>query len=159
MRRIDTTAFRIARRGTSREINRQIALNLVREKQPISRADLARLMGVRPGAISLLVDELLHSGRVFEGAKGESSGGRDPELFDIITMVRDEAQIGEVQKAIDETIAHFQSTLPDPQRLADIKHQRRYAFLMGLDTPDRVGESLQRIIALTGGIEAVETSM
>ena len=44
---------------TSREINRQIALNLVREKQPISRADLARLMGVRRGAISRLVNELL----------------------------------------------------------------------------------------------------
>lgn len=88
MRRIDTTAFRIARRGTSREINRQIALNLVREKQPISRADLARLMGVRPGAISLLVDELLHSGRVFEGAKGESSGGRKPRHLYIETRRR-----------------------------------------------------------------------
>ena len=29
MRRISTTAFRIARRGTFREINRQIALNLL----------------------------------------------------------------------------------------------------------------------------------
>jgi N-acetylglucosamine repressor len=37
-------------RGTSREINRQISLNLVREKQPVSRADLARLMGLPPGA-------------------------------------------------------------------------------------------------------------
>ncbi|HEY6552008.1 MAG TPA: ROK family transcriptional regulator [Vicinamibacteria bacterium] len=72
------TAFRIARRGTSREINRQIALNLVRAKQPLSRADLARLMGVRRGAISLLVNELLESGLVFEGQKGESKRGRKP---------------------------------------------------------------------------------
>jgi predicted NBD/HSP70 family sugar kinase len=78
MRRINPSAFRIARRGTSREINRQIALNLVREKQPISRADLARLMGMRPGAVSLLVNDLLRSGLVFEGAKGESKGGRRP---------------------------------------------------------------------------------
>ena len=49
MRRISPTGFRIARRGTFREINRQIALNLVRAKQPISRAELARLMGVRRG--------------------------------------------------------------------------------------------------------------
>src|SRR5437867_1469179 len=48
MRRISTTAFRIARRGTFREINRQIALNLVRAKQPISRAELARLLGGHP---------------------------------------------------------------------------------------------------------------
>jgi len=88
MRRINTTAFRIARRGTSREINRQIALNLVRERQPLSRADLARLMGVRPGGISRLVNELLESGLVFEGDKGESRGGRKPRHLHIETRQR-----------------------------------------------------------------------
>jgi predicted NBD/HSP70 family sugar kinase len=88
MRRISPTEFRIARRGTSREINRQIALNLVRAKQPISRAELARLMGVRRGAISLLVNELLASGLVFEGAKGESKRGRKPMHLYIETRRR-----------------------------------------------------------------------
>jgi hypothetical protein len=45
MRRISPTTFKIARRGTSREINRQIALNLVRTRQPISRAELALIPG------------------------------------------------------------------------------------------------------------------
>lgn len=85
MRRISSTTFTIARRGTSREINRQIALNLVRAKQPISRADLARLMGVRRGAVSRLVDELLEAGLVFEGAKGESRRGRKPTYLHIET--------------------------------------------------------------------------
>ena len=88
MRRISPTTFRIARRGTSREINRQIALNLVRANQPLSRADLARLMGVRRGAISLLVNELLQSGLVFEGAKGESKRGRKPMNLYIETRRR-----------------------------------------------------------------------
>lgn len=88
MRRINPTRFRVATRGTSREINRQIAFNLVREKQPISRAELARLMGVRPGAISLLVNELLGSGLVFEGAKGESKVGRRPMQLHIDTRRR-----------------------------------------------------------------------
>jgi predicted NBD/HSP70 family sugar kinase len=88
MRRINPSAFRVARRGTSREINRQIALNLVREKQPISRADLARLMGMRPGAVSLLVNELLESRLVFEGAKGDSQGGRRPTHLYIETRRR-----------------------------------------------------------------------
>ena len=78
MRRINPSAFHVARRATSREINRQIALNLVREKQPISRAELARVMGMRRGAVSLLVNQLLESGQVFEGAKGESKRGRRP---------------------------------------------------------------------------------
>ena len=85
MRRISPTAFRIARRGTSREINRQIALNLVRSRQPISRADLARLMGVRRGAISRLVKDLLRAKQVFEGAKGESKRGRKPRHLYIET--------------------------------------------------------------------------
>lgn len=88
MRRISTTAFRIARRGTSREINRQIALNLVRSRQPISRAELARLMGVRRGAVSRLVDELLEAGLVFEGLKGESPRGRKPTQLHLETRRR-----------------------------------------------------------------------
>jgi N-acetylglucosamine repressor len=88
VRRINPSQFRIARRGTSREINRQIALNLVRAKQPISRADLARLMGMRRGAVSRLVGELLESGLVFEGSKGESRRGRRPTPLHIETRRR-----------------------------------------------------------------------
>jgi len=88
VRRISPTTFRIARRGTSREINRQIVLNLIRSKQPVSRAELARLMGVRRGAVSRLVDELLAAGLVFEGAKGESLRGRKPMHLHIETRRR-----------------------------------------------------------------------
>jgi predicted NBD/HSP70 family sugar kinase len=88
MRRISITGFHIARRGTSREINRQIALNLIRSKEPISRAELARLMGVRRGVISRLVDELLEARLVFEGAKGASLRGRRPMHLHIETRRR-----------------------------------------------------------------------
>jgi len=88
VRRISPTTFQIARRGTSREINRQIALNLVRSRQPISRADLARLMGVRRGAVSRLVADLLRARQVFEGAAGESRRGRKPRQLYIDTRRR-----------------------------------------------------------------------
>ncbi|HEY5402139.1 MAG TPA: ROK family protein [Pyrinomonadaceae bacterium] len=79
MRKINPHDFKVARRGTSREINRQIALNLIRAHQPISRADLARLMNVRRGVTSLLVSELLDEALIFEGAVGEAVGrGRRP---------------------------------------------------------------------------------
>ena len=71
--------LRVARRGTAREINRRIALNLIRTNQPISRADLARLMSTRRGAITLLVNELISDGAVFEGATGEAPRGRKPK--------------------------------------------------------------------------------
>ena len=88
MRRISPTAFRIARRGTPREINRQIALNLIRSRQPISRADLARLMGVRTGGISRLIQDLIRTKQVFEGAKGEAKRGRKPRYLYIETRRR-----------------------------------------------------------------------
>jgi N-acetylglucosamine repressor len=79
MRRINPSAFKVAKRGTSREINRQITLNLIRVKQPISRAELARMMGMRRGAVTLLINELIEGGLVREGAKGQSRRGRRPQ--------------------------------------------------------------------------------
>jgi predicted NBD/HSP70 family sugar kinase len=89
MRKINPHDFKVARRGTSREINRQIALNLIRAQQPVSRADLARLMNVRRGVASLLVSELLSESLIFEGALGESVGrGRRPTFLYIDSRER-----------------------------------------------------------------------
>ncbi len=89
MRKINPHDFKVARRGTSREINRQIALNLIRAHQPISRADLARLMNVRRGVASLLVSELLAESLIFEGALGEAVGrGRRPTFLYIDSRQR-----------------------------------------------------------------------
>ncbi|HKX27204.1 MAG TPA: ROK family transcriptional regulator [Blastocatellia bacterium] len=88
MRKINPDNFRIATRSTSREINRQIALNLVRAHQPISRADLARIMGLHRGAVSLIVNDLLDEGLIFEGATGESQRGRKPTFLYIDTRQR-----------------------------------------------------------------------
>ena len=73
--------FRVATRGTSREINRSIVLNLVRAHQPISRADLARMMNVRRGAISRIVNNLIADGVIFEGATGQAVRGRKPTFL------------------------------------------------------------------------------
>src|SRR5919106_3209051 len=81
MRRIDLSRFRVATQGTSRDINRRIALNLVRALQPISRADLARAMGVRRGTVSVIVNELLEQRLVFEGATGQAVRGRKPTFL------------------------------------------------------------------------------
>src|SRR5918994_6666147 len=81
MRRINPSRFKVATRGTSRDINRRIVLNLVRAHQPISRADLARAMGVRRGSVSIIVNELLEQKLVFEGATGETVRGRKPTFL------------------------------------------------------------------------------
>jgi N-acetylglucosamine repressor len=88
MRHIDPNRFHVATRGTSRQINRQIALTLIGSHQPISRADLARRMKMRRGAIGLLVQELLGERHIVEGTTGQAARGRKPTLLYINTRQR-----------------------------------------------------------------------
>ena len=81
MKRVHPGPFAVARRGLHREINREIVLNLVRARQPLSRADVARLMGTRRGAVSLIVNDLIAEGLLFEGATGETPRGRKPKFL------------------------------------------------------------------------------
>jgi N-acetylglucosamine repressor len=81
MKPVHPKNLRMATRGTTREINRRVVLDLIRINQPISRADLARLMGTRRGAVSVLVNQLIEDGAVFEGATGEAKRGRKPTFL------------------------------------------------------------------------------
>jgi len=88
MRKINIDDFQVATRSTSRDINRQIALNLIKEHQPISRADLARLMNVTRGVVTTLANELIELGLIYEGATGEVSRGRKPTFLHVRTRDR-----------------------------------------------------------------------
>ena len=88
LRRIDTRRFVRATRTTSRDINRRIILNLVRENEPISRAELARRMGIGRGMITSLVAELLESGEIYSGSTVAAPRGRRPEMLFVRTRDR-----------------------------------------------------------------------
>ena len=88
MRKINTRSFRLATRSTPREVNRQIVLNLIREHQPISRAELARRMNVRRASLTKIVRELLTSGDVEETGTAASARGRRPTLLRVRTSGR-----------------------------------------------------------------------
>jgi N-acetylglucosamine repressor len=82
VRKINPHDFTLATRGTSREINRQIALTLIRTHQPVSRADLSRLMETNRANVTLLVNELMDEGLVREGAQGNQKvRGRKPTFL------------------------------------------------------------------------------
>ncbi len=82
MRKINPVDFTMATRGTSREINRQIALTLIRTHQPVSRADLARLMETNRANVTLLINQLLQEGLVREGAQASQKvRGRKPTFL------------------------------------------------------------------------------
>ena len=82
MRKINPKNFKMATRGTSREINRQIALTLIRTHQPVSRADLSRLMETNRANVTFIINELLEEKLVLEGATGvEAKRGRRPTFL------------------------------------------------------------------------------
>lgn len=88
MRKIDTRHFVRATRSTPREINRQILLTMVRDHQPISRADIARRMEIGRGMVTSLVDELLDEGALYEGATVDAPRGRRPKMLYVRTHDR-----------------------------------------------------------------------
>lgn len=71
----------VATRKTPGTINRRIVLDLLRAHQAISRADLARLLGMQRSAAGRIVGDLIARGLVREGAPGESDRGRKPTLL------------------------------------------------------------------------------
>lgn len=80
MRRINLKKANVARSDTIRYINRQIVLNYVREKEPISRAEISHETALQRSTVSLIVDELKTQGLIYE-IEGESTGGRPPNLL------------------------------------------------------------------------------
>src|SRR5262252_1220551 len=66
-----------------RDINRSIVLNLVRTRQPISRADLARVSGLQRSTISLIVEQLIEENWVREGHTGRLPRGRHPTYLNL----------------------------------------------------------------------------
>ncbi|HEY9283033.1 MAG TPA: ROK family transcriptional regulator, partial [Pyrinomonadaceae bacterium] len=80
MKRINLKKASVARADTIRTINRQIVLNYVRERSPISRAEIAHETALQRSTISLIVEELKADGLI-EELEGESTGGRPPVLL------------------------------------------------------------------------------
>lgn len=77
----------IARPNTIRGINKQIVLNYVRDRAPISRAEIARETALQRSTVSAIVDDLQGAGLIEEIGTGDSTGGRKPTLLKIRTGV------------------------------------------------------------------------
>ena len=115
MRKINTRSFRVATRSTPREVNRQIVHNLIREHQPISRAELARRMNVRRAALTNIVRDLLTAGDIEETVKRVARPGTTAALVGPATTLRNEvavppreAFLGEAEQlAVDDAVGRI----------------------------------------------------
>jgi predicted NBD/HSP70 family sugar kinase len=68
----------VASSETAREINRDILLHAIHLHQPVSRADLARLTGLQPSTVSVIIGQLIDEGWVLPGELGRLPRGRRP---------------------------------------------------------------------------------
>jgi predicted NBD/HSP70 family sugar kinase len=166
VRKIDTRHFVRATRSTVRDINRQILLNLVRDHQPVSRADLARRMDIGRGMVTSLVDELLGEGAIYEGGTVDAPRGRRPQMLYVRT--RDRLVVG-VDVRFSRTavmLADFAGraiaqeafdTVVDPdglvaalatrvRRLLDAHSARRTCEGIGLVVPGMIDQRTGRVL-------------
>jgi predicted NBD/HSP70 family sugar kinase len=81
MRATDHKRVPVASSEGVRDTNRRAVLNLIRTKQPISRADLARISGLQRSTISLIVEDLIEGHWVLEGPTGRLPRGRRPTFL------------------------------------------------------------------------------
>jgi predicted NBD/HSP70 family sugar kinase len=93
MRRVDLSYIELASSETARNINRDIVLEMIRSRQPVSRAELARLSGLQRSTVSLIIEQLIEEKWVQEGAVARRPRGRRPTLLglneDLVVIAAD----------------------------------------------------------------------
>jgi predicted NBD/HSP70 family sugar kinase len=83
IKRIDLAYVELASSENARDINRDIVLELIRLRQPVARADLARFSGLQPSTISSIVEQLLEEKWITEGGVVRRPRGRRPTLLSL----------------------------------------------------------------------------
>jgi predicted NBD/HSP70 family sugar kinase len=81
--RFTFTRRQSASNKTPRQINRNLVFNLVRTRQPLSRADLARVSGLQRSTVSLIVEDLIKDKWILEGSTGRPPRGRRPTFLEL----------------------------------------------------------------------------
>jgi predicted NBD/HSP70 family sugar kinase len=140
----------VARSDTIRNINRQIVLNYVRERAPISRAEISHETELQRSTVSLIVEELKDQGLIDE-IEGESTGGRPPLLLQLratgpIAIGVDLSTKGTAVATSDLAgRVHTKETFPtDPSAEKTLK---------------RILECVGRLVKKEKGIEAIGVSL
>src|SRR6266849_6641133 len=163
MKRIDFTNTQVASSQTARDINRGVVLNLIRRRQPISRADLARVSGIQRSTVSLITEQLIRERWVVHGPIGRLPRGRRPtflRLNDRRAILVADLRPAQTTVGIADVNGNFlsQETMPttrDPGFTAEALaakichlmtvYSDRVFEGVGISIPGRFSESSQRI--------------
>jgi len=108
------------------------------------------------GETSEIYKKLVIREQKIESLSGDFGFNRDPKLYTVFGRVKDPDDVAYTIDEIDKTAEKFKTDMVSAEALESVKKRSRYGYLMNLDTPETVGSRLTRIIAVTGGIEAVD---
>jgi zinc protease len=108
------------------------------------------------GGTSPLYKQLVLDERSVQDLSVFANMSRDPGLFSVYVTVADPARLDAVRAAIDAAIQRAKDEPADAARVAAVVSNLRYKFLLRLDTPESIAETLAPFIALTGSLDSVE---
>lgn len=90
---MDLTTVELGSSETARRMNRDLLLQLIRARQPISRADLARFSGLQRSTVSQITEQLINERWIREGAMTRLPRGRRPTMLilndDLVVLAAD----------------------------------------------------------------------
>jgi glucokinase-like ROK family protein len=108
-----------------KKLNRMTVLNIIKEREPISRQQLAKITGLTPPAITQIIRELIDMGFVKEVGLEKSCGGRRPVQLQFnpeagfvmgIEVTRHETTLGIADLKNDPTdIQTFELDMTEPE--------------------------------------------
>jgi predicted NBD/HSP70 family sugar kinase len=160
----DRTNLSLATSETARDINRGVVLNLIRRRQPISRAELARASGLQRSTVSLITEQLIRERWVLKGPLGRLPRGRRPtflRLNDRRAIFVVDLRPNRTTVAVADVNGRFLwqeavDTPSDPKKAQEmlatrIRHQiRLHRDLtyegIGISIPGRCNESGRRVV-------------
>ncbi len=150
---------------TARDINRRIVLDMIRTRQPVSRADLSRLSGLQRSTISVITEQLIEEQWITEGAFGYLPRGRKPRFLHLnveragiiginvrptsTTIALADLNARFIAQESFPTAAEPQAFLRDLcERVADFIKLRPQVFYegIGVSLPGRVDYLSQRLV-------------
>ena len=164
MKRVDLAYAELASSENARDINRDILLEIIRSRQPISRADLSRVSGLQPSTVSAIVGQLIEEKWTTEGAVAKRPRGRRPTMLtlnDQLVILVADLRPGHAILAVIDLNGRFLTrqviTLPADAERASVKMAKALQAMreqhpdktfegIGVSVPGRIDPETQRIL-------------
>jgi len=163
-RNIDLSSAQLGSSEIARDINRDIVLELIRFRQPVSRVDLSRISGLQPSTISAIVEELIEEKWIKNGAVIQGLRGRPSTMLsvndDLVTLAMDLRPDRAILAVVDLTGRFLSqetvmiSSKPEPatariiERMLHLRNEYAHKTFegIGVSVPGRVHPVTQQIL-------------